>query len=69
MFSRIKLAIAVIKVISIFKKTTAVFINDVKSIYFVPIISSVVVFCFLFMWMIGFIYIGSVGTTEILMTD
>jgi len=62
MFSRIKLAIAVIK-------TTAVFINDVKSIYFVPIVSSIAVFCFLFMWMLGFIYIGSVGTTEILMTD
>lgn len=62
MFKRIRLAIAVIK-------TTAVFINDVKSIYFVPIISSLVLFVFLFMWLIGFFYIGSVGTPVILMTD
>lgn len=58
MYKRIRLAIAVIK-------TTAVFINDVKSIYFVPILGTVVLLAFYSMYFAGLLYLGSIGTTSI----
>jgi hypothetical protein len=58
MYKRIKLAIAVIK-------TTAVFINDVKSIYVIPLLGTVALLIFYVIWVIGFIFLYSIGTYQI----